>query len=286
MVKFTCPLAQLPCRVPYPPQEPPAGPQPLYASAVPRGAHQPRRVVVWPLLPQCPRRRGAEGRTWRRPDRCRHTVSVSQGRPTLCPSAPPPAPQPRRGVAPGGRLAQPQGRAALSVAGRRSRRQPPGSSRTTSAGHARRQDVLPHAAHGLARRAPGAHHGATGARWGGHARAPAGCGAPPASLPDEPGGPLAPAHAAARAPPARGPGARARPALPRRVWPPGGSRPPATSPLRCPRLPPADDATIPDLASEHRPEPGRVTDEGAVALPPLAPVRISGRGILTTPLLV
>jgi hypothetical protein len=41
---------------------------------------------------------------------------------------------------------------------------------------------------------------------------------------------------------------------------------------------------MPDLASERRPEHGRVNGEGAVAFPPLAPVSISGRGILTTPL--
>jgi hypothetical protein len=79
---------------------------------------------------------------------------------------------------------------------------------------------------------------------------------------------------------------RAGPAVPRRLWYNCPALPPTAPPALSPRVPSGNEATIPELAEDHRPGHGRIRAEHRTPLPPFSLV-IASRGVhLTTPLQV
>jgi hypothetical protein len=94
---------------------------------------------------------------------------VPHVRPTLCQPAPASAASAWRHRASGRRLSDDQWPMPVAVVGGGSARDGARSARAPSTPSRRRKDLLPHAAHGVARRPAGHHHGSAGARWRGQA---------------------------------------------------------------------------------------------------------------------
>jgi transposase-like protein len=81
---------------------------------------------------------------------------------------------------------------------------------------------------------------------------------PPTPVPEQSRRKFSPADAPARAVHGTIQVPRARATLSRSLWPDRVALPPQTPPPSSPRIPPGDDATIPDVASHHRHDPGRI----------------------------
>src|SRR5262245_65798661 len=77
--------------------------------------------------------------------------------------------------------------------------------------------------------------------------------------------------------------ARTRPALSRGLWADRLPRPPPTPSLPSPRVPPGDDAPLPDLAGNHRHAQGRIRAERRGPRLSLSLVITSKRINLTVP---
>jgi hypothetical protein len=151
----------------------------IHTPSLPGRAHAPRRLALFPLLPELP----GCGRTPVGPGDSRdlgnHPEVVPEVRASRCPSTPAPASQTRRYVAPGRGVADEQWGPALPLAGRRSGWPCPGSSGPQPSKPAGGEEGFPPAAAGLDRRAAGAHHRQAQQRRGRDAGDAAWGGAPP-----------------------------------------------------------------------------------------------------------